>query len=438
MMVIFAPKEHEVVARGVAPWERRIGDWVVALLAGPGKWVPIGVVAVITGVSTYYTDLIHATAEDPMPGVERGINYARAAFKKDSITIEHIDRLGEIMPGVISANIPFKGKAPIRPECVDVDDEGNPLPPSCWDADTEPEQGIFNNAEAMTAIEKFEDWMRAHPYIGFTGSYVQYLKIANMLLVKEPDAESEMRLYHVPNARFIRANPQDYRDPEDPGFDPATPENADLIVTNFNGLLETSSSPGDLDSFVDQQSWNEGIIMAFVNTMHPVKTHQLVVDIQDYLRKHKDDPGFRDIVFGFRNGDQVVMPETGERIEISGDPAITDPAMGGFLGATEATREVAMAEWLKTPMTTATAIFIITALVLRSLSASVILMAMLVVPLIAQYGLGGYLTSVENWSGNLAFHTLVALSVALGLGVDYGIYMIARLREEMRATGQDW
>jgi predicted RND superfamily exporter protein len=438
MMVLFAPKEQGVVARGVAPWEQRISDWVVALLTGPGKWVPIGVVVVVIGVSAYYTDVIHGTAEDPMPGVERGINYARAAFKEDSITIEHIDRLGEIMPGVISANIPFRGKARMRPECVDMTDEGDLLPPGCWDPETEPEQGIFNNAEAMAAIEKFEDWMRMHPYIGFTGSYVQYLKIANMLLAKKPAAKPEMRLFQVPNASFIRANPEEYRDPRDSEFDPATSENADLIVANYNGLLQTNSSPGDLDSFVDYISWNEGIIMAFVNTMHPVRTHQLVVDIQDYLRAHKDEPGFRDIDFGFKNGDQVVMPETGKRVEISGDPAITDPGIGGFLGATEATREVAMAEWLKTPLTTATAIFIITALVLRSLSASVILMAMLVVPLIAQYGLGGYLSSVENWSGNLAFHTLVALSVALGLGVDYGIYMIARLREEMRAMDQDW
>ena len=45
---------------------------------------------------------------------------------------------------------------------------------------------------------------------------------------------------------------------------------------------------------------------------------------------------------------------------------------------------------------------------------------------------------VKNWSGNLAFHTQVALSIAMGLGVDYGIYMISRLREEMAATGRNW
>jgi len=58
--------------------------------------------------------------------------------------------------------------------------------------------------------------------------------------------------------------------------------------------------------------------------------------------------------------------------------------------------------------------------------------------LLSQYGLGGYMTSIGEWSANLAFHVQVALSIAMGLGVDYGVYMVARLREEMQANGQNW
>jgi predicted RND superfamily exporter protein len=32
----------------------------------------------------------------------------------------------------------------------------------------------------------------------------------------------------------------------------------------------------------------------------------------------------------------------------------------------------------------------------------------------------------------------VALSIAMGLGIDYGVYMVSRLREEMQASGNDW
>ena len=48
------------------------------------------------------------------------------------------------------------------------------------------------------------------------------------------------------------------------------------------------------------------------------------------------------------------------------------------------------------------------------------------------------MTAIGEWSANLAFHVQVALSIAMGLGIDYGVYMVSRLREEMRASGQNW
>ena len=55
-----------------------------------------------------------------------------------------------------------------------------------------------------------------------------------------------------------------------------------------------------------------------------------------------------------------------------------------------------------------------------------------------QYGLAGYMTSIKEWSANLAFHVQVALSIAMGLGIDYSVYMVSRLREEMLRTGLNW
>jgi predicted RND superfamily exporter protein len=242
-----------------------------------------------------------------------------------------------------------------------------------------------------------------------------------------------MGLFHVPSDAFIKTRMADYGDPEDPDYIP----NANDIVSSYNGLLEANTSPGDLDSFVSSD-WNEGVIMGFVNTMDPVKTHQTVIDIQKFIREHKDDPGFEKIKIGFKIGDTVHMPETNTSVTLKGDANISDPAVGGFLGATEATREVATTEWLKSPLQTALAIFLIAAIMFRSVVVSGILVVMLGITLFAQYGLGGYFTRMENWSGNLHFATLVSLSIAMGLGVDYGIYMISRLREEMQATAQNW
>jgi hypothetical protein len=402
-------------------WESTVGGWLTRLVAGPGKWLPIGVVTAIILASVHYTRILEGSAHDPMPGVERGINYARAAFKGSSQTWKDLVVLNQVMPGVISVSIPLRGKEPLKPLCQDRDDAGNLIPPGCHDPDTMGAQGIFNDAEVLADIEAMENWMRAHPFIGYTGSYAQYIRLVNMLLSAEPGTATRLADLRIPTVDYLRSlDPDDDRDPDE-------------IVQLYNGLLEMMTSAGDMDSFV-AQDWNEGVILGFINTMDPRETHQVTMDIQQYIEDHKHDPGFRKVNFGLRCGDtscdQGPLAQEG--------PDYVRPGLGGFLGATEATREVAMENWLKGPLQTLIAIFLITALMFRSVLVSAILSFTLVITLFAQYGLGGYFTRVENWSGNLAFHLQVTLSIAMGLGVDYGIYMISRLREEMRATGGHW
>ena len=80
------------------------------MITGPLKWIPVLIVLAIIVWAAKQTNIVNGTLEDPMPGVEKGINYPRAAFKEHSITIQDIRRLGEVMPGVISVNIPFTSK----------------------------------------------------------------------------------------------------------------------------------------------------------------------------------------------------------------------------------------------------------------------------------------------------------------------------------------
>ncbi|MCB1735413.1 MAG: MMPL family transporter [Gammaproteobacteria bacterium] len=445
LFITFPQKEFQTESSG--HWEHAVGRFLSRVINGPGKWVPITILIIAFGVSMHYTKVIEGVqavmsgenAEfDIMPGVEKGINYSRAAFKEHSITIQDLEGLGKIMPGVISVNIPVRGiedvKAPCGPENYE---NGKRLSYDCFDPDEDPIQGIFNDAEVLADLEAFEDWMRTHPYIGFTGSYVQFVKLVNMLLSSPAGEASDYRLFHIPTVAHMKdpENWEFYRDPGDEEFVP----DPDQTVQLYNGLLQANTSAGDLDSFVDINTWNEGIVMGFVNTMDPVKTHVLVRDIQKYMRDHADSPGLKKVKLGLRNGDVATLTngDHTEVFRVSGDPEVTDPAVGGFLGATEATREVAMSEWLKSPLTTAAAIFLISMLMFRSIAVPAILIFMLLVTLFGQYGMGGYFTSVQNWSGNLAFHTQVALSIAMGLGVDYGIYMFSRLREEMIAVG-DW
>jgi len=414
-------------------FEKGMANTLTSVITGKMKIIPIGMIIALVGWSTVQTKVLEPTANSPMPGVEVGINYSRAAFKYDSDANIDLRRLGEVMPGVISVNIPLKGKVehfPMLPAC-EYDGSQAPGTP-CWDEDEDDPQGAFNNAEVQAAIEKTEDWMRAHPNIGFTGSYIQFMKIVNMLMMTPEGQEPDLKYFHIPNEEFIAKNMDVYGDPEDPEWIP----DANEIVTGFNGLLEANTSAGDLDSFV-AKGWNEGVIMGFVNTMDPVKTHQTVKDIQAFFKAHENEKGFNLVNWGYKSGDTILMPESGKTITIE-DSGTDTVSVGGFLGATEATHDVAEVEYIKSPLVTALAIFVISALIFGSPLVAAILTSTLLVTLFGQYGLGAYYTSVENWSGNLHFATLVSLSIAMGLGVDYGIYMISRLKEEMAATGGQW
>ena len=419
------------------------------LIMGPGKWLIVLMVGLLIAWSANETKITEGTMDDLMPGVEKGINYSRAAFKESSSTIQDLTRLGEVMPGVISVNIPFTSREPMVDECTeqyfpdeiyDIEDTVErgaqcqiyKKQLSCWDSEACGPQGIMDDAEVLGAIEQMENWMRSHPNIGFTGSYVQYIRLVNMLL--SSDTGDDMDLFGVPTQDLISNNKDVYGDPEDPEYVP----DPNAIVQNYNGLLEVNVSEGDLDAFVDSSTWNDAVIMGFVNTMDPVLTHNVVRDIHDYLRENADKPGFNKIKFGLNVGETITMPETGDVVTIEGDASISDPGLGGFLGATEATREVSYENWLLSPLQTAIAIFIISALMFRSIAVAIVLIVMLAITLFAQYGLGGYFTSVQNWSGNLAFHLLVTLSIAMGLGVDYSIYLISRLQEEFANTMGNW
>jgi predicted RND superfamily exporter protein len=461
LMMTFPSDASEVALGHERAWETKVGGMISGMLKGPGRAIPILIVLGIVAWSAYYTQIGRgisgmmageAARSDPevariqdefdiMPGVEKGINYSRAAFKEKSITIQHIERLNQIMPGVISVSIPIRGKEPVTELCVetyfpeelyDIDDPAEKVAQcekykkelGCWDPDPCGAQGIFNQADVLADIEAMEEWMRAHPFIGFTGSYAQYIRLVNMLLVAEPGTQPNMKDLYIPTREKLRAI-----DPEDDRDD-------DGIVQLYNGLLETMTEEGDMDSFV-MKNWNEGVVMGFVNTMDPVEAHQVTMDIQQYIEEHKNDPGFRQVNFGLRSG--PVNDLSGDTNELSTDgPAYVRPGLGGFLGATEATREVAVENWLSGPLLTAAAVFVIATLIFRSVAVSGVLMVLLFITLYAQYGLGGYMTSIQNWSGNLAFHLQVALSIAMGLGIDYGIYMMSRLKEEMEVTRGNW
>jgi len=355
--------------------------------------------------------------------------------------ISDLVELSRMMPGVITANMVIRSKTGTLPSCgLDAwNEEGERVigPDRCYDDQEDPQQGIFNDATVLKALSDFEEWMRGHPNIGFTASYVQFVKTVNMMLNAPAGEEpmEHMNLYAIPTVEHIQANRYAYERADDPGYVP----DPDAAVQLYNGILVNSAGSGELDSFINIQNWDEGIIIGFVNTMNPVKAHQTIVDIQNYLSAHKDDPGMRKLKVGIEGGERIdVTAGDGVHTVVTDDTLPGKAAIGGFLGVTEATRDVAFEEWLHAPAATSMTVFAMTAIMFRSWLIAGILIGLCFITLMSQYGLGGYMTSIQEWSANLAFHVQVALSIAMGLGVDYGVYMVSRLREEMQATGQNW
>ncbi|MEW7979172.1 MAG: MMPL family transporter [Candidatus Sedimenticola endophacoides] len=291
LLTIFPPPRHLCDTKEGHSWESAAGGFISRLVIGPGKWIPIAVVSIVMVLSVHNTRILDGTRDDLMPGVEKGINYARAAFKGNSDTWQDLEKLNEIMPGVISVSIPIRGKQPLARECVDnyfpdeiydIEDRTERMQQcavekqrmGCWDSEACGAQGIMNDAEVLADIEKMENWMRAHDYVGYTGSYAQYIRLVNMLLTADPGEQPDIKDLRVPTREYLTAiDPDDDRIPN-------------AIVQMYNGLLEAMTSAGDMDSFVSKD-WNEGVILGFVNTMHPVETHQVTMDIQQYIEDHK-------------------------------------------------------------------------------------------------------------------------------------------------------
>lgn len=470
LMMTFPPRirqrEHE---RG---WEQRLAQGMTGLLTGRWKWVPVVGVILVWLASAYTTESLRgfsallageAGRDDPevariqdefdiMPGVEKGIHYPRAAFKDHYLLGDLLGRGGQVrpiadlealsrqMPGTITANILIRSKAGALPLCgmQAWDKQGRRVigPERCFDEQEDPPQGVFNDALVLDALARFEDWLRAHPHIGYTISYVQFVKTLNLVLNTPPmdSPLAHMYLYAIPTQLHMQRFPLAYRGKGRVGFLP----DPDATVQLYNGMLATGAGAGELDSFVNTRNWDEGIIVGFINTMDPVETHQTILDIQRYIEQHRKDPGMEQLRFGIEGGETISMPgDAGTRVttrDTLGDKA----AIGGFLGVTEATRDVAFKEWLNAPIATSVTVFIMTLLMFRSWMVAFILISLCFITLMTQYGLGAYMSSIGEWSANLAFHVQVALSIAMGLGVDYGVYMVSRLREEYAARDGSW
>jgi uncharacterized protein len=177
---------------------------------------------------------------------------------------------------------------------------------------------------------------------------------------------------------------------DEPAYD-RIPESRELVAQyllaySLSGELE------DLDSYVDDR-YRSANILVLLKTDSTAYTQELISKLKT-----------------------ILPAEFGGQVRIE---------FGGDLAETAALTETIVHEKLLNIVQIAAVILVITSLVFRSLMAGILVLVPLALAVLANFGLMGLLGIRLNIA------TSVISAMAVGLGADYAIYLVYRLREEL-------
>ena len=178
------------------------------------------------------------------------------------------------------------------------------------------------------------------------------------------------------------------------GDDPAyykIPDSQELI-SQYLLLYSMSGEPGDFDSYVDY-GYRSANLTVFLKTDSSAYIEKLVKKIHAFTELHFD-----------------------QNMHIG---------IGGSVPQGAALNEVMVYGKILNILQITVVVFIISSLIFRSLVAGMLVLLPLLVAVLANFGLMG-------WSGiPLNISTSLISAMAVGIGADYAIYLIYRLREEL-------
>jgi uncharacterized protein len=181
---------------------------------------------------------------------------------------------------------------------------------------------------------------------------------------------------------------------DDPKFF-AVPETRDL-VSQYLFLYGLSGDPQDFDSFVDND-FQRATVWTFIKNQS--------TSYADSLAKRA----------------QTVIAE-------SFPPGVT-VQMGGGQAQVMALNEVIVRDKLRNMVQMAAVVFILGAIIMRSLVGGLFVVTPLFAVMLANFG-------VMGWMGTpLDITAMTTAAMAIGIGADYEIYLLFRFREELRRTG---
>ena len=219
----------------------------------------------------------------------------------------------------------------------------------------------------LAGMEKMQAFFEAESRVGKTVSLVDFLKRMNQSM-----NEDKKEFYRVPESRDL--------------------------VAQYLLLYSNSGEPGDFDSYVDY-GYQKATVQAFLKTDSSAYVDSLTKRATAYAAT-------------------VFPPET--RVQVG----------GGTTGGA-ALNEIMIHEKVLNILQIMGAVFLISALVFRSITAGVLILVPLVAAVFVNFGVMG-LIGIP-----LQIATALVSAMAVGIGADYGIYMSYRLREELRSNADE-
>ncbi len=181
---------------------------------------------------------------------------------------------------------------------------------------------------------------------------------------------------------------------DDPAFN-RLPERRDLIA-QYLLLYSMSGDPGDFDTYVDYD-YQAAVLWAYLKTDSTAYIESVIQDLRPFVAR-EFPPGYR-------------------------------VSIGGGMAQGVALNEVMVEGKLLNIGALAGSIYLISSLVLRSPLAGLFVLLPLTLAVLANFGVMGLLGI------RLDIGTSATSAMAVGIGADYAIYMIYRLREEVRRLG---
>jgi len=210
------------------------------------------------------------------------------------------------------------------------------------------------------------------------------------------------------------------------------------LLLIFRNIID-SAGPGSWDRYIDNDDRSTNVVIYCRDKT--AETIKIVIDrINDYIRNHSaygkltrdvERKGFDKFIYwvdGFFRAQEAPIPE---KPLPEGANRVYYRLAGGAVGIQAAINEALTLYQIWTFIIAISIVFILCSIIFKSFFAGIII----TVPLVVSNVLAFSFMVLNNPPLPLTTATLPVASVGIGLGVDYGIYLVSRIVEEYRLSG---